>query len=320
MKRRHSLLPLVLVVPLVARAEDKPQPPPDPKVIQQLVEQLGSDDFDTREKAGARLLELEEAAMPALKRAAEGSDAELRRSAGELLATITARVEDRAVQKMLVEVNREGLEKFVERMAKDKEFATEERWRTVGHLVLAIEKRATEVADRSFRVTKLDVGKMTTLQTPPENIVNTARIVLNNDPLSLTGLYNCVVISNGPLGRVGTFTNCVVIVNGDIEGFTIMRNCVVLCRGNIGRTRQIDSSIVLATALSSADTIHGSLIEVGSVGRCWKSINSVYLNLGESPGSTSTDDQCIQTKRGPLHMFTWTAPPEKKPEPTPEKK
>jgi hypothetical protein len=314
---RRSLLPLVmLAVASAATAEDKPKTPADPDAIRKLVDQLGSDDFDTRENAVRRLLEVDEAALPALRQAAKGPDAELRRGAGELVATITARVEDRAVQKVLADINAVGLERFVERMAKDKDFATEERWNTVGAIVLALEKRASEVADRSFRITRLDLARMPTLRALPESTANTARFLLNNDSGYPMGLFNCVVISNGPLGRVGTFNNCVLIVNGDIDGFTSMRNCVVLCRGNIGRIRQIDSSIVLTTGtIGGAHTLHASLFEVASVGRCTKSINNVFLNMAQSPGFNSTDDRCLETKRGPLQMFQWTVP-----EPKAEKK
>ncbi len=316
MPQRHFLSVVVLTAPLAIQADDKPKTPIDPKVLRQLVDQPGSDDFDTRENASKRLLELEEAALPALKDGAKSADAEVRQKAEEIATSITARVEERAIQKMLAEIDRGGLEKFIDRMAKDKDFATEEHWQLVRTIATAIEKRATEVADRPFRVVKLDLAKMPTLRAMPETSANTARILLNNDASSVMGLYNCVVVSNGPLGRVGTLTNCILVVNGDMEGCTIMRNCVVLCRGNIGRTRQIDSSVVLATGnVSSADTIHASLIEVGSVGRCVKSINNVYLNMAQSPGFNSTDDQCRETKRGPLPMFRWTAPePEKKPE------
>jgi hypothetical protein len=316
MSRRHFLSLVVLTTPIAIRADDKPKTPVDPKVLRQLVDQLGSDDFDTRENASKRLLELDEGALPALKDGAKSTDAEVRQKAEELAATIAARVEERAIQKMFGELDRGGLEKFIDRMAKDKDFATEEHWLLVRTIATAIEKRATEVADRPFRVIKLDLVKMQTLRAMPETSANTARIVLNHDTNSVMGLYNCVVVSNGPLGRVGTLTNCILVVNGDMEGVTVMRNCVVLCRGNIGRTRQIDTSVVLATGnVSSADTIHASLIEVGSVGRCVKSINNVYLNMAQSPGFNSTDDQCRETKRGPLSMFRWTAPePEKKPE------
>ena len=314
MSRRFFLSLAVLIAPCAVRAAEKP--PVDPKAIQKLVEQLGSDDFDTRETAVKRLLELDEAALPALKEAAKSTDADLRRSAGELVTTIAGRVEDRAVQKVLADINAVGLEKFIERMAKEKDFASEERWKNVAHLILALEKRASEVADRPFRVTKLNFAKMTTLRAMPETDANTARLVLNNDTSNIMGLYNCVVISNGPIGRVNTYTNCVLIVNGDIEGFNAMRNCVVLCRGSIGRTQQIDSSVVLTTGgVGGIHTVHASLIEVASVGRCNKSINSIYLNVAQSPAFNSTEDQCLETKRGPLQMFRWTAPA-----PSPEKK
>src|SRR5437899_2258678 len=122
MSQRFFLSLVVLIAPVVVRAEEKPV---DPKAIQQLVDQLGSDDFDTREIAVKRLLELDTAALPALKVAAKSSDAEVRQKAGELVTTITGRVEDRAVQKVLADLNAIGLEKFIERMAREKEFATE---------------------------------------------------------------------------------------------------------------------------------------------------------------------------------------------------
>jgi hypothetical protein len=317
MPQRHFLSLVVLTTPLAIRADDKPKTPIDPKVLRQLVDQLGSDDFDARENAAKRLLELDEVALPALKDGTKSTDAEVRQKAEELAAMIATRVEERAIQKMFAEIDRGGLEKFIDRMAKDKDFATEEHWLLVRTIATAIEKRATEVADRPFRVVTLDVAKMETLRTMPEKAANMARIVLNNDTSTVKeGLFNCILVSNGPVGRLERLNNCIVIVNGDIEGATVMRNCVVLCRGNIGRTRQIDTSVVLATGnVSSADTIHASLIEVGSVGRCVKSINNVYLNMAQSPGFNSTDDQCRETKRGPLPMFRWTAPePEKKPD------
>jgi hypothetical protein len=314
MPRRLFLSLVVLITPLRMWAEEKPKPPADPKAIRKLVEQLGSDDFDTRDQAVKRLLELDETALPALKEAANGNDAEVRRLAEELAATIAARVEERARQKALADVNALTLEKFIERMTKEKEYATDAQWQIVARLVGAIEKRASEVADRPVHLPKLDFAKMNELRAMPATASNMARLLLDNDNSRGMALANCVVISNGPLGHVNTFNHCVVIVNGDLDGFTVMRNSVVLCRGKIGRVTQIDSSVILATGeLSGARTINRSLIETASVGRCTQSLNNVYLNLAESPGINSTDDQCLKTTRGPLQLFRWTAPvPEKK--------
>ena len=298
MSRRYFLSLVVLTAPLSLRADDKKTP--DAAAIRQLVGQLGSDDFDTRENAAKRLLELDEAALPALKDGAKSTDAEVRQKAEAIAAVIAAHVEERAIQRMFVEIDRAGLAKFIDRLANDKDFASDEHWQLVRTLAAAAERRAAEVADRPFRVVKLDVAKLPTLRAMPETTANTARIVLNNDTSNVTGLYNCVLVSNGSVGRLGTLNNCVVIVNGDIEGVTVMRNCVVLCRGSIGRTRQIDTCVVLAAGnVTSADTINASLIDVGSVGRCVKSFNNVYLNMAQSPGFNSTDDQCKDTKSRP---------------------
>jgi hypothetical protein len=304
----------MLISPLTLSADDKPKPPPDPKAIQKLVDQLGSDDFDTREQAAKHLLQLDEAALPALKGAAKSApDAEVRQRATELAATITAHVEERAVEKTIAEVNAIGLEKFIEKMAKEKDYATPAHWQLAARIGEAVARRSSDVGNRTVLAPKLDLAKMTDLRAMPETDASQARIVLNNDTSGATLLANCLVVCNGSLGRVNTFNNCILIVNGDLEGFRVMRNCVVLCRGSIGRSTQIDTSVVLATGnLGSLRTIHRSLIETASLGSCRESINSIYVNQAQSPASDSTDDKCIQTKRGPLQMFRWAAPQEEK--------
>lgn len=71
----------VLLILRAAIAVDKP----DPERINDLIGKLGSSDFREREEAGKALKRLGKAALPALRKAAEGSDLEVRRRAEELL-------------------------------------------------------------------------------------------------------------------------------------------------------------------------------------------------------------------------------------------
>src|SRR5262249_13633901 len=58
----------------------------------ELVRQLGDDNFGTRERAYRRLDEIGEAALPALRRGRTSEDAEVRRSVAALITTIEGRL------------------------------------------------------------------------------------------------------------------------------------------------------------------------------------------------------------------------------------
>src|SRR5262249_54111570 len=76
-------LPLVLAVSPPASAA--PATPPTADQVARWVEQLGDNDFATRQKASQRLWEAGKAAEPALARAAQSDDPEVRRRASEIL-------------------------------------------------------------------------------------------------------------------------------------------------------------------------------------------------------------------------------------------
>ena len=91
-----GMLWAVGVVPAAGQAES-----PSPKQIDQLILQLGSDDFEAREAASKELKDMGEPALPALRKAVQSGDAESRRRAQELV---------RAIERPLVEKARASLE------------------------------------------------------------------------------------------------------------------------------------------------------------------------------------------------------------------
>lgn len=76
----RTLLPAILLLPLAATAAD-----PAPPSIDKLVEQLGSRSYAERERATRALRERGPAALPALRKAAQGTDEEVRRRAETLI-------------------------------------------------------------------------------------------------------------------------------------------------------------------------------------------------------------------------------------------
>lgn len=75
---------LALALPLFFAA------PQDDERIDRLIRDLGSDDFETREKATAELKKIGKPAVPALRKAAESDDAEVKLRAKKLLEDIEA--------------------------------------------------------------------------------------------------------------------------------------------------------------------------------------------------------------------------------------
>jgi len=98
--RTRSLLPLLAlgfglaVAAAPAPAVDKPEKP-DAARISKLVTQLGSDDFDDREKASAELAVIGEPALDALRLAVKSTDEEVHKRAETLVSAIEKRVESK---------------------------------------------------------------------------------------------------------------------------------------------------------------------------------------------------------------------------------
>jgi HEAT repeat protein len=86
--------------------------PPDAKQIQQLIDELGSKDFQSRERAARRLTEIGTPALPALQEALKNGDAEVRRRVEKIIDSI----------KFIIE--RELDKEYEELLTKDKDAET----------------------------------------------------------------------------------------------------------------------------------------------------------------------------------------------------
>ena len=83
-------LAVIVAVPAIAAATraDEPKSGAPEKELKRLVDQLGSERFDDREQAAHQLSKLGKPALPSLKEATKGPDAEVRRRAQQLVEEI----------------------------------------------------------------------------------------------------------------------------------------------------------------------------------------------------------------------------------------
>jgi len=147
--------------------------------VADLVKQLGDDDFDTREKAGKLLEEQGEKARESLTKATkESDDVEIRKRAGELLATLDRKAEGRILAEKL-----KGLKDL-----KTPPFDP----KTVKQLVEKkgkINGRETWTADNSYHITgEVIVGAGASLTVDPGAVV----LVNENASISVTAGGNLI--------------------------------------------------------------------------------------------------------------------------------
>src|SRR5947209_8702057 len=83
--RQSASLVLTAVVLLLCCAAADPPAKPTKEQIAKWVQQLGDDDFSTREEASKKLYETGQPAEEALQAAARSDDAEVARRAGEIM-------------------------------------------------------------------------------------------------------------------------------------------------------------------------------------------------------------------------------------------
>src|SRR4051794_16692588 len=119
---RSLVLALCVGAALGASAAGQPPAAAD---LERLIEQLGSPKFAEREAASRQLAALDE--VPAALQKATGSPTlEVARRAKEAVKQIQRGAQERKVRQMLADVNRRGLDAFIDQMALTKGFATED--------------------------------------------------------------------------------------------------------------------------------------------------------------------------------------------------
>jgi hypothetical protein len=278
--------------------------------IGQLIQQLGDRDFAKREEASGKLLELGKAALPALERVRESDDAEVRKRAGALTRAIQDRLKERATEEFFAKLNRESVDRFVDRLALSKEPPKEEDWETVVQLADTLADQAFKVSGREWVPPKLNHKDFKTIRDCGEvDAFDQKRICTDGMKKEVGSVTRCILVSGGPIAEIEKLENSIVIVNGDIERLSKISHCIVLCNGNIESVGKAIDCIILATGqVEHCLVADDTFFQVQSVGTHCIANRNVYLNCLARKIATPKDNSLIESNKGPLAKLRFFDP------------
>jgi hypothetical protein len=294
---------------LVCAADDKPAARPDPAVVRKLIDDLKSDDFETRDKAAKELAKLEEV-PDALREATKSTDAEVRRLAVSAVEAIKARAEEKAFKAMVADLQKVEVDRFVSKMVKDADFAGDKQWEVVQKLTKAVTAKANEQGGKKFKVPDPDMKSLPMQRgaTPNESAYRGQRILLNDPKATMVSVDGCVIVSAGPTPYFTSLSNSIVLVDGDFTGCTGLDNCLLIVRGNVGAITGVTNSIILATGeCKGATTCMDSFYQVSNQQlRFTQSMNNVYVKSTPQFANNDKNGRVLDTDRGPLNLLKFS--------------
>ncbi len=291
----------LIAVPLLASE-------PSVNEIATWIAQLSSPRYAEREAASRRLAALPDV-PPALLKAMESPDAEVARRARTAVEQIRQTQLEQRIQKDLARINAEGVDLFIERMAHQPGFATDERWQAVERLADALVSRSISFGRVNYRKPVPEWTKLSVRDELPRTVVFNSRVLLKGMNEPYTGISKCLVVNSGSMRRLTGIDNSVVLVAGDIEGCTGLHNSLVLCTGSVGYVTSVSDSIVLARGeFAGSTSAQRSLFQVKSVGRHTSANSCVYINLTAVPGAQPAVNDFPKSDRGPLDAIKFFDP------------
>jgi hypothetical protein len=275
------------------RGGDKPAAKADPAVIAKLIQQLGSVDFKTRDKASKELAKLDEV-PDALREAAKSADPEIAYRAHMAIVIVTARVDEKAFQAMVRDLHKVELDRFVRRMVTQEKFAGDKQWQMIQAIAKAITKEANKSGQRKFAVPDFDVKTM-------------KRLLFKAQTKNPVAVRDSVLLSAGPTPHITHVSNSIIIVDGDFIGATGIDNSLLIVRGNVGRVTAVSSSIILATGnFEGATRCDDSFLQVNNHRiRFTGSRDSVLIKtMVKTTGATTS--RVLDVDKGPLQLLKFS--------------
>jgi hypothetical protein len=272
------------------------------EAIGQLIRQLGDRDFGKREEANCKLLEIGNAALPALERARESDDLEVRTRAGALARAIQDRIKERATEEFFAKLNRESVDRFVDRIALAKEPPKDEDWDTVVRLAEALAAQAFKVSGREWLPPKLNYKDFKTIcDGGVEDVYDQKRICVDGMKKDLNSVTKSILVSSGPVPLIETAENSIVIVDGNLEALFTTKHCIVLCLGDIESMDKVVDSVIIATGqVRHCTTAEDSFFQVRSIGTHCVGNRNVYLNCQPKSIHRASHNNSIESEQGPL--------------------
>ncbi len=223
-----------------AAAQDKvaPSQPAKQPSVEQLIDRLASDNFETRDAARRALLERPEA-LPALRKSLHADDAEVRRAVAEIIEEFQKRDRKREVKRALDFLDKGEVDTFVDLVTSFEPPLEDEIW-------LAMCAYVRKVADASGRRNFLpDVREIT--QNKPSRDCSLDKNVNQYHRF----LENRLVAQE--LTKRKDFNKCLVVCKGNVEARISIQHTILFTNGNFDCKSILWNSAVIADSVSSTE-------------------------------------------------------------------
>jgi hypothetical protein len=285
---------------------DKGAPTAEAATIRRLIDQLGSTDSEVRETATMALSRLDD--VPELLReATKSDDAEVRRRAQIAIDAITVRVEERAYQAMVANLQKVDLDRFVRRMVTDENFASVKKWQVVQVIARAVTRRVADLSGQQILVPAFDIAAMPLADRTRPTGLRGMRALIGESNEPLISVRDSVVLCTGSVPRVTMVSNSIMIVDGDFPRATVIENSLLIVRGNIGPVSNIRNSIILATGHMEGGTVcDNSFIQISNNQIRLTRANGSVLIKTQIRTTGATTSRVLNVAKGPLQILKFS--------------
>jgi hypothetical protein len=224
-----------------AAAQDKvaPSQPAKQASVEQLIDRLGSGDFETRDAARRALLERPDA-LPALRRALHSDDAEIRRAVAMILEEFQARDRKLQVKRALDFLDKSEVDTFVDLVTSLELPLEDEIWQAMCAYV-------KKVADAAGRRNLLPAIREIT-----ENKAS-RDCSLDKGVKQYQSFSEWRLVAQ-ELTKREMFKKCLVVCKGDVEAEISLEHTILFTNGDfIRKSNVLWNSVVIADSTRSID-------------------------------------------------------------------
>jgi hypothetical protein len=245
-RRRCLSIFLIVLLPFLAAGQEPPAKPVAPKKsVEQLIAQLGSEQFDEREVATRELKDREDA-LPALRKAVQSSDVEVRRRAALLLEGWREKLVREELRKLLARCKGGEADSFIEQMTTLKGAVKEETWQAALDLVGVVVKTSGVQGD-NFRIPGAELmrHRATTDGDRGGAMVVHERLIADKVTID-AHIVHAAVVCAGPVKTGSHLVGGIVFANGDVKIGSHVVGGLIICDGDVEIDSHVVASVILA--------------------------------------------------------------------------
>jgi hypothetical protein len=217
----------------------QPQPPVKP-AVDQLIERLDSNDFQTRESASRDLLDRDDA-VPALRMALQSDKPEIRRRAEQILEQRRELIHQRMTERVLFHIKNGQVDQVVDQLAVMDGPVDDKVW----DALLEFAQRLVAKAAKEDGMKRLHMPQVNEMRDkdpeklrdhntlPPHKRISDLRVVAP-EVVGREAMNRNFIISQGRVeGGMGAYFDNIVFTNGDVKCPDTWMGCLIVCDGNI---------------------------------------------------------------------------------------